>query len=186
MRVAARSLLLSSLLAAAACSPPDEGAELRAACEGACDALARPGCAEPAKDECDGQCAALVEELDGFCVEEHVTLYECLSGVEYTCAGGSAEPAEGPIPCYPQTLTTYGCVLGLACKKYCRAAEEAGCGSAGCLDRCEAGRPAKPACGTELEALRACEIEGMACSGGEPSPAGCDAERSALDACEAT
>lgn len=154
-------------------------------CLGACDAVAEPGCEKSDIAECNKECAVLVRELAGFCGEEHSALFNCLAGTEYACVDGASQPVEGPIPCYPYTLSTYGCLVGLTCKKYCRAAQEAGCGADTCIKECEQGRPVSPDCDEPYGALRACQIEKMACEGGSPVPVGCDAEQAALAACDA-
>ncbi len=176
-------------VALAACGgpAPDSPERFEAACEKACVKLASLGCENfpTTVDQCKAGCPYLEEQLDGFCVAEYSELYECSAELDYTCKDGNPYPSDlnAAVKCNDASLALSKCMQGQECKKYCRAAVEAGCGGASedaCVTDCEAARPADSVCTSDYDRLRECQTENMVCENGKPSSADCDFERTAL------
>ena len=184
------SALVLAPMTFAACDGGEEDAagRLEVACEKACDKLAAADCEEVNVGNCSSACGYFVEQLDGFCVEEYADNYECAAEIDYTCKDGYPYPEDldAAAACNESTQKLSVCLQGLGCKKFCRAASEAGCGGTSealCVQECEASRPADVFCAGDYDQLRDCQTEDMECEGGKPSSAACDYERESLVEC---
>lgn len=158
------------------------------ACRAACEKLKDANCGEVTLGDCDSGCEYFEKQLDGFCVEEYADTYECAADVEYTCKDGYPYPEDlnAAAKCNEASQALSTCMQGLTCKKYCRAAVEAGCGGTSealCVQECEASRPSDPFCGNDYDRLRECQTEDLECDGGKPSSAACDWEKESLVEC---
>lgn len=159
------------------------------ACTKSCEKFAEANCGNFVEaDQCDTGCSFLERELDGICVEEYTELYECSAELEYTCMNGTPYPTDldAAAKCTEPSLALSECLQGVECKKFCRAAKEAGCGGASedlCVQDCEAARPSDSFCDFDYDNLRECQAEDMSCSNGKPSTAGCEYEKDSLVEC---
>ncbi len=179
-------------VALAACGgpAPDSPERFEAACEKACEKLASLGCENfpTTVTQCQAGCPYLEEQLDGFCVAEYSDLYECSAELDYTCKDGNPYPSDlnAAVKCNDASLALSKCMEGQECKKFCRAAGEAGCGGASedaCVTDCEAARPADSFCSSDYDRLRECQTEDMVCENGKPSAFQCEFELSDVVQC---
>ncbi len=168
----------------------DSPERFEAACQKACEKFASVGCEKyPVQPgQCASGCLYLEEQLGGICVAEYADVYECSAELEYTCVDGIPNPSDlnAAAKCNDASMALAACVQGMDCKRYCRAASEAGCGGASedaCVADCEAARPADSFCSSDYDRLRECQSENMTCENGKPSSAGCELERADLAEC---
>jgi len=194
VRVALAVLGLGLGIAAAACGDSADGGDtdaLVASCKDFCSGFFGVSCSTQSsltESQCNSACDYLPTQLDGQCVAEYQATFDCSNAGGYQCVDGV-----GPAPkaaCVEESTALNACTSSLGCKKYCKAAIDAGCGGTSedaCVDDCQADRTAFETCSFDLDSLHDCQTEnGVSCSGGAPSTAGCEDEATQISDCLAT
>lgn len=165
---------------------------LEDACNASCKAITAPMCEKitTSKEQCEANCPyfqkQLEDQLGGFCLEEATDFYECGGTVTYTCMDGVPFPADGAAACLEETQAYNLCIQDVPCKKYCRAAAEAGCAGVSeeaCVKDCQATTNAQTTCSFEYQDLRECQTENLTCKDGHPAATGCDEEKGSYLEC---
>lgn len=101
MRIQLMTLVLLGM--AAGCST-----SLEEACLDYCDAVAEADCPETPAADCEAECEAVVEQLDGQCEEEYTDTFECVADEPVVCEEGRAVPdAEA---CIDEAFALFGCL----------------------------------------------------------------------------
>jgi hypothetical protein len=104
MRIQLATLVVASLLLGCSSS-------LEEACLDYCDAVAEADCPETPVADCEAQCDALAEQLDGQCEDEYRDTFECVADEPVVCEEGRAVP-DGQA-CIEEAFALFACAQEL-------------------------------------------------------------------------
>jgi hypothetical protein len=84
---------------------------LEESCYDYCEAVAEADCPETPAGDCEAECDAVVEQLDGQCEDEYTDTFECIADEPVVCEEGRAVPdAEA---CIEEAFALFGCIQEL-------------------------------------------------------------------------